>query len=96
MTPGLLAPLSSSPGGTTPPERYLAQVGSRSSARAQDQPLNRRPNNEFRTYNWMCRCYGHRLLMVSGGEERPTFLLGRIVIQLERNNCRGGQRAVTA
>lgn len=34
--------------------------------------------------------------MVSGGEERPTFLLGRIVIQLERNNCRGGQRAVTA
>lgn len=59
LTPGLLAPLSSSPVHST--KRYLAQVGSRSSARSTrsaTEPLPASPNNEFRTYNWMCRCYG--------------------------------------
>lgn len=101
LTPGLLAPLSSSPVHSA--ERYLAQVGSRSSARAQDQPLNRCPFPRTMNFALIIGCVAVTGSALNGkctgsAREKSNLLSSEteeIVVQLERNNCHR-EHAVTA
>lgn len=96
LTPGLLAPLSSSPGASTQPRGISPKLAF---VQAREHEISRWTG--ARTMNFAliigCVAVTATLLMVSAVRRRGVtyFPLGKIVIQLERNNCHG-ERAVTA